>query len=174
MASTLKQILSKEQHPDFTRKQNKNWRLGVIGMVILSAIVLGFIIYYIYYYETQNFVVYEDPDGFPRKYSYGYSSGYEPEYSYYCDCCTKLDRASCNRCSNCTYCYSPNRKGECVAGNKEGPLFRKDCIVYEHLGKTTFEGAYKDNVLGLHSDNSERRMLLKSTPLAYPQALPME
>ena len=149
----------------FTKKENIKWKCQVAGIILLAVVILGFIIFDVCYTSKinkdgfQSRVIYEDPFGSVCKYNYNNKN--KPKYVYNCSNCTGLDRTTCNLCSNCNYCISPNSKGECVMGSSYGPEFRKDCIVYEHLGKTSFEDAYKDNVLGLYNDNSNIRILYK-------------
>lgn len=49
--------------------------------------------------------------------------------SSYCKDC-KMDIKNCYKCTNCGVCVKENGTAECVPGDERGPLYRKDCQIW--------------------------------------------
>lgn len=49
-----------------------------------------------------------------------------------CLTCSNKTTGQCADCGNCGYCYTADGRGECVAGNVDGPTSRDDCSKFEY------------------------------------------
>lgn len=63
------------------------------------------------------------------------SEGFHNFFNYnkrYCPSCGTKSSASCGDCQNCGVCTTNTGYSECVAGNYNGPTFRRDCAYWEY------------------------------------------
>lgn len=49
-----------------------------------------------------------------------------------CRNCGSLDERQCSECENCVSCLTPSKTIQCTEGNASGPLFRRDCVSWNH------------------------------------------
>lgn len=72
--------------------------------------------------------------------------------SKYCKGC-KSPIKDCYKCTNCGICVKENGVMECVPGDERGPLYRKDCQIWNPLqndlpspSKYSFQNFFYDNI----------------------------
>ena len=49
-----------------------------------------------------------------------------------CGACGKFGPGRCLVCKNCGICTTPSGIPECTEGDKNGPIFRKDCVSWSY------------------------------------------
>jgi hypothetical protein len=58
----------------------------------------------------------------------------DTRYPRVCRPCAGLGKVACAGCKNCGFCRMGDGRVECVAGNADGPLVRRDCVSYDYNG----------------------------------------
>ena len=61
------------------------------------------------------------------------ADAHEPFYS--CPNCGTLNAWGCADCRSCGVCTTPDGRGECVVGDRQGPFFREDCVGWTYGGR---------------------------------------
>lgn len=57
---------------------------------------------------------------------------YYPTNVLFCPSCDYKNKQTCKTCNNCGYCLTNKGNGTCVAGDKNGAYYKKDCIDWEY------------------------------------------
>jgi hypothetical protein len=50
---------------------------------------------------------------------------------YNCRNCGNLNKKKCDLCLDCGWCINNSGDGMCVPGNKNGPYFKDDCVIWK-------------------------------------------
>lgn len=86
-------------------------------LIFVIILIIGILIYREKLFDVQTFIT-------------PIYSSFIP--SRYCSECGKLSNFQCGRCSNCGFCVTEHRYGECVPGDVYGPYFRQDCVEWNY------------------------------------------